>query len=509
MKGGLNQNQTPLLDALKVCADRPHAAFYAPGHKRGQGISSRLSDCFGTAIFRSDLPELPELDNLFAPEGVIQAAQELAAEAFGAEATWFLVNGSTCGVEAAILAACGPGESLILPRNVHQSAIAGLILSGAVPIWITPEYEAEWDLTGCVTPAAIATALKEHPEAKAVLIVAPTYHGINGDVAAIAAITHAYHLPLLVDEAHGSHFGFHPDLPRPALSVGADLVVQSTHKVLGAMTQASMLHVQGNRLDRDRLQRALQLLQSTSPSYLLLASLDAARQQMATKGHQLLTQTLALAEQARTAIGAIPGLVAWDLTAPAPGFASRDRTRLTVRVAELGVSGFLADTLLHQDLGVTAELPSLQHLTFIVSLGNTRLDIQQLIQGLTTLASQFRGQEATPQGLQFQQQLRQFRTLNRPSLAVASACTAPAIAPRSAFFAPPERVALTAAIGRVSAELICPYPPGIPVLFPGEAIAAETLDYLQQILAWGGKITGCSDPSLQTMNVVPAIHDDR
>ena len=294
----LDQSQTPLVDCLSTCANRASAAFYTPGHKRGQGISNRHRALFGEAVFRADLPELPELDNLFAPEGVIAQAQMLAAQAFGAEQTWFLANGSTCGVQAAILATCGPGDKLILPRNVHTSAISGLVLSGAMPIYVQPSYSADWDMPMQVEAATIEVALRAHPDAKAVLIVSPTYQGICSDLEAIAHLTHSYNIPLLVDEAHGPHFAFHEQLPPAALSAGADIAVQSAHKVLSAFTQAAMLHAQGSRVDKNRLSRCLQLTQSTSPSYLLLGSLDAARHQMATEGKALMYGTIDLADLA-------------------------------------------------------------------------------------------------------------------------------------------------------------------------------------------------------------------
>ncbi|HEY9844679.1 MAG TPA: aminotransferase class I/II-fold pyridoxal phosphate-dependent enzyme, partial [Candidatus Caenarcaniphilales bacterium] len=301
------QATTPLLDSLHACAQRMHAPFYTPGHKRGQGVPNFLREWLGPAVFQADLPELPELDNLFAPQGVIQAAQELAAAAFGAEHTWFLVNGSTCGIMAALLATCAPGDAIVLPRNIHQSAIAGLIIAGAKPIFVEPEYDPVLDLIHSITPEAVAAALAQHA-AKAVMMVCPTYNGVCGDVAAIAQIAHQHHIPLLVDEAHGPHFAFHPDLPTAALAAGADLTVQSTHKVLAAMTQAAMLHVQGPYIASERVRQALQLLQSTSPSYVLLASLDAARYQMALQGKQLLSQTLQLADTARLQLNQIPGL---------------------------------------------------------------------------------------------------------------------------------------------------------------------------------------------------------
>ncbi|MEG4273401.1 MULTISPECIES: aminotransferase class I/II-fold pyridoxal phosphate-dependent enzyme [unclassified Microcoleus] len=528
-----SQQQTPLLDALRDRTNHPHAPFYAPGHKGGQGISQPLIDLFGAAVFRSDLPELPELDNLFNPEGAIAQAQYLAAEAFGAQSTRFLANGSTCGIIAAILATCGPGDKIILPRNIHSSAISGLILSGAIPIFVNPEYNPDWDIANSITPEATASALEQHPDAKAVMIVYPTYHGVCGDLRAIAQITHQYNIPLLVDEAHGAHFNFHPHLPEPALSAGADLTVQSIHKTLGAMTQASMLHVKGDRIDIQKLNRALQLVQSTSPSYLLLASLDAARQQIALHGKELMAQTLQLAEKARSGISQIPGLSVLE-PLNTPGFAALDSTRLTVKVSDLGITGFAADEILHSQLGVTAELPMPRHLTFIISLGNTESDIDNLVTACTLLEGrrkfgngfcngcngcQEEGSSATDsvtdvtdlkdrrkkeEGRKKKEERRRKmsdgRFAHSPTLPLSH--SPPLLSPREAFFSSTETVPADKAVDRLCAELICPYPPGIPVLMPGEIITPAAVDYLQQILAAGGKITGCSDPDLQTLKVV-------
>ncbi len=497
-----SQQQTPLLDALRDRTNHPHSPFYAPGHKGGQGISGPLVEFFGAAVFQADLPELPELDNLFNPEGVIAEAQNLAAEAFGAEHTWFLANGSTCGIIAAIVATCGPGDKIILPRNIHSSAISGLILSGAMPIFVNPEYDSDWDIAHCITPESAAAALKQHPDAKAVMVVYPTYHGVCGDLRAIAKITNQYNIPLLVDEAHGAHFNFHPNLPEAALSVGADLTVQSIHKTLGAMTQASMLHVKGSRVDIQKLNRALQLVQSTSPSYILLASLDAARQQMALHGQQLMTETLLLAEKARSQLSLIPGL---SILEPLniPGFTDLDRTRLTIKVSDLGITGFAADEILHSQLGVTAELPMPQHLTFIISLGNTESDIDNLVKGFTFLAGRKKEQELPSNGGKSGRKNKEdFSEPPLPHSPPLPRFLPPPLSPRDAFFSPSETVAADKAVDRLSAELICPYPPGIPVLMPGEIITPKALEYLQQILADGGKITGCSDPHFQTLKVV-------
>ena len=490
--------QMPLVQALQAAAERSRAPFHTPGHRQGNGVARELGDWWGQAVFQADLPELPELDNLFAPQGAIAAAQALAASAFGAEQTYFLVNGSTSGVIAAILATCQPGEKIILPRTVHQSAISGVILAGAIPIFLAPEYDAERDMTHCLTPAAIANALAQHPDARAVLIVSPTYYGVCGDVAAIAQLAHQHNLPLLVDEAHGAHFAFHPDLPTPAMIAGADVAVQSIHKTLTAMTQAAMLHRQGNRVKDDRLRNALMLVQSTSPSYLLLASLDAARQQMATQGFERMQYAIDLAESARSRLSQIPGLAVLNPDqAGSPGFVALDRTRLTVPVAGLGLDGFTADEILHQTWGVTAELPTLQHLTFIITPGNTEADIDRLVQGFQELARAAHLDAPNPATFSRKAQNPTLKTQKIPHLSMTQSLSL-----RDAFFAPSETRSIAQSVGYLSAELVCPYPPGIPVLMPGELITSAAIAYLQQILNVGGKISGCADPSLETLRVI-------
>jgi arginine/lysine/ornithine decarboxylase len=440
---------------------------------------------WGEHLFRSDLPELPGLDNLQMPKGVIAEAEALAAKTFGAQQTWFLVNGSTVGVLASILATCDPGDKLLLPRTVHQSAIAACVLSGAVPIFLMPAYDAELDVVGTPTLDAIEQALFEHPDVRAIFLVSPTYEGICADLGAIARLAHAHDLPLLVDEAHGPHFGFHPGLPPSALQSGADVVVQSTHKVLSSLTQAAMLHQQDKRVDHQRLSQALQLLQTTSPSYLLLASLDAARDQMACEGYQLLDQTVSLAQAVRQNLQGLPSLRVFANTGP--GFATYDPTRLIVNVAQLGCTGFAADEWLDRK-GVTAELPSLNNLTFLFSLGNTTRDADRLLAGLLQLAADPPQRDASG------------CVLLGGSLWTGSAELGRS--PRDAFFGQRRQSPLRQAIGAWSAELVCPYPPGIPVLLPGEQVSAAAVDYLLQVQAAGGTISGCADPHLQTLQIL-------
>lgn len=491
-----NQQQTPLVDAIRHCANQDNAAFYTPGHKRGQGISNIHRQLLGEQVFRADLPELPDLDNLFAPEGVILRAQQLAADAFGAEQTWFLANGSTCGIEAAILATCGPGDKIILPRNVHSSAISGLILSGAVPIYITPDYSGEWDLSLNVQPAEVQAALSKHPDARAVLVVSPTYHGICSNLEAITHHAHTYNIPLIVDEAHAPHFAFHPALPPSALSSGADIAIQSAHKVLSAFTQSALLHTQGHRVNRHRISQCLQLTQSTSPSYLLLGSLDACRQQMAVDGFSLMAKTLALSDSAFEALTAIDGL---QVLQPEEG----DRTRLTVDVSALGLTGFAADEILHERFSITAELPTQRHIMFIVSLGNTSEDIKNLVNGFQQLCQLHPTTQKTP--LSYHHSTKHTRA--RPSQVTAEnippfAISLPSTTPRQAFFAPKVSVDIHEAVGRICAETICPYPPGIPTLLPGEPVTLDAINILQAILKSGGTLTGCRDSTLKTILTV-------
>jgi arginine decarboxylase len=476
--------------ALDVLSRADSTLFCTPGHKRGKAIPPAMARLIGDQAYRVDLPDLPGF-NLFEPEGFIAEAQVLAAQTFGADQTWFLVNGSTVGVMASILATCGPGDKIILPRNVHRSAISGLILSGAHPVFIAPEYDPHWDLVHCITPASVATALAQYPETKAVLMVSPTYHGVGGDVGAIAHLAHQHGIPLIVDEAHGAHFGFHPDLPPAALTLGADLVVQSTHKTLCALTQASMLHLKGSFVDARRVNSILQILQSSSPSNLLLASLEGTCQQMAEAGQTLMAQTLAIACAARERLRNITGLsILSQPQSPTAGFCYLDPTRLTVDVSALGLDGFTADEICTEQFGAIAELPTLRHLTFILSLGNSAADLDRLfcaLDGLSQHSSRARSVISFATDL---------------TAAAIAPMECPTLSPRDAFFASQISVPIAQAVGQISAQTLCPYPPGIPITLPGERITSVQIALLQKIQASGGLIVGCADSTLKFIQVI-------
>ncbi|TMW84846.1 hypothetical protein EJD97_024251 [Solanum chilense] len=482
----------PLVSALKASAEENAASFHFPGHNRGQAAPSSLTQLIGAKPFLHDLPELPELDNLFSPEGPILKAQKEAARLFGASETWFLVGGSTCGVHAAIMATCSPGDTLILPRNSHISAISAMVLSGALPKYIVPEYDFKWDVAGGITPSQVNDVIKELEmegrKAAALLVVSPTYHGICSNLDEICHICHSYNIPVIVDEAHGAHLGFHPELPSSSLSQGVDLAVQSTHKVLCSLTQSSMLHMQGNLVNRERISKSLQMLQSSSPSYLLLASLDAARAQLSENREAVFDKAMDLALEARSLISKIPGISIIEF----PSFSSFfqiDPLRLTIGVWQLGLSGFEADDILCNDFGVVCELVGTKSFTLAFNLGTQRDHVLRLVAGLNHLSqtSHF-PQPVKEEG----KNVNHFVCLDDIRIRMS---------PREAFFATKRKVSIRDSLGEICGELVCPYPPGIPVLIPGEIITAEALNYLLEIRSKGAVITGAADFSLSSFVV--------
>ncbi|XP_071737088.1 uncharacterized protein [Rutidosis leptorrhynchoides] len=479
-------NQPPLVTALKTSAEQNVASFHFPGHNRGRAAPLSLARLIGVQPFRHDLPELPELDNLFAPEGPILDAQKEAAKLFGAKETWFLVGGTTCGIQASVMATCAPGDTLILPRNCHISAFNSMVLSGVIPKYIIPDYDFDWDIACGITPLQVEIAIKELAtegrKASAVLVTSPTYHGICSDLEKIALLSHSHNIPLIVDEAHGAHLGFHPSLPRSALSQGVDLSVQSTHKVLCSLTQSSMLHMSGNIVNRERVCQCLQILQSTSPSYLLLASLDAARAQISEKHETIFNKPVEIAMEAKSLIEKIDKVTV---------FKSDDPLRITVGVFNLGLSGFVADDILYDDYGVVSELTGTRSVTFAVNLGTNRDDILRLVSGLQHL-SQIHNSIRLKEEMRNNICMEPFKESKKVGMR---------LSPREAFFASKKKVSYKESIGKVSGELVCSYPPGIPLLIPGEVITEEALSYLVEVKKSGGFVSGAADPSLSSVTV--------
>ncbi len=471
------QFRTPLFDALVALAEARKVSFHTPGHKSGKGISTRFRKFVGSKIFTIDLTTLDEVDCLQKPVGVIKEAQELAAEAHGADRSFFLVNGTTVGNHAMVLSTVRPGEEVLVARNAHKSILAGIILSGAVPRFFLPAFDPELGIAVNVTAPTVQAALDAYPKARVMSLTSPNYYGIAADMPSLIGAAHSRGKILLVDEAHGPHLHFHPALPPSAVDGGADLVVQSTHKIVGGMTQASMLHVKGQAVDGNRVAGVLQLLQSTSPSYILMASLDLARMQMATEGRKLLGKAIELAEEARARINRIPGLRCLSPQEVKEwGDATLDVTKLTISVKALGLTGYAVSALLNSEFDIQVEMADLFNILVIVSIGDRRDDLDRLVRGLEVLAERRQGARALSS-----RDIAPLPPLQEARLA----CT-----PREAYFGPFAFVPLVQAAGRVCSDIITIYPPGIPILVPGEEISPAAVDYLRFMGTQGARIDG-------------------
>jgi arginine/lysine/ornithine decarboxylase len=484
-----NQDQSPFLDSLLHEQAEHPISFHMPGHKFNPALNPRLTDYWGGDLYRADIVEIGgNIDYLHAPKGALLEAQQLAAQAYGADRSFFLINGSTVGNLAAIMTGAHEGQKVILPRASHRSVYGGLILSGAVPVYIPPVYHPLVNFPLAVEVDTVKGLLEQHPDTRAIHITAPNYYGFCSDVAGLVNLAHEHGIPLLVDEAHGAHFAFHPDLPPSAVQLGADVVVQSMHKTLGALTQASILHVNEGRINVAELSQILTLLQSSSPSSLLTASLDAARQQMAVHGRELLDNALRLAHHVREEIGAIDGLWCYgeDLVGEY-GIHTFDPTKLVIRVSDTGLTGAQFAKLLRTRFLVEIEFADPKHIICSITVADSDEHADLLIRALRTLAS-----EHHQQGL----------TQGPETDSASPALPQMAMNPRQAYFSPSKRVRLEDAIGAVCAENIIPYPPGIPLLMPGEIIDADMVAYLQYVIRKGIAIVGPEDLRVEYVRVI-------
>jgi len=435
-----------------------------------------------------DIPHAGGVDTTHMSLGLLPEAERLAAAAYGSDRARFLVNGSTTGNLAMLLATCADGDTVIISRMLHKSLLAGLVFSGARPHYLVPAFDDERNLPLDIEPAAVAGAFDLHPQARAVVLVSPSYVGVTSDLAAIAAICHERGVPLLVDEAWGPHFHFHPSLPASAMQSGADAAVSSTHKMLAGLTQSSTLVAQTGRLDLERLGTIVDMVQTTSPSALIFASLDASRRQMALDGERLLDTTLAHVTRLRAALADIDGLdvLSPEIVADRPG-AGFDPTRIIVDVHRLGLTGYEAERVLRNEHGVYVEMSDLLSVMLLITIGDDDASINRAISGfqaLTALRQPPRHLVAARSSgdLLFGQQAE--------------------LTPRQAFMAAAEIVPVERAAGRVSAESITPYPPGIPLVAPGERLATDIIDYLQAGIAEGMYISGLADASFRSVRVV-------
>ena len=484
-----------------MCAYREEGtlAFHTPGHKQGLGAHALLRELVTEAGLREEVSLMEELDDLHEPTGCIEEAQDLAAALYGADAAFFAVNGTTGAIHAMLVAALSPGDAVLVPRNVHRSVFGGLVLADARPVYIEPIVDEALGIAHGLSTEAVREACRLHPEAKALLLVSPTYYGVASDVRAIAEIVHAAGMALLVDEAHGAHLAFSDDLPESAIAAGADLVAQSTHKLLGAMTQASLLLLREGRIEKGRVERAMSLLTSTSPNYLLLASLDIARLQMAEAGAAHLARAVGLARKLRREVNATPGLFSFgEERMGGAGAFALDPLKLTVTVTGLGLTGAEAAHILRHEHKIEAELFDAQNVLFLLTYADTEESAGRLLAALRSLAQRRTAHGATaaaaagavPDGRKAQAAVR------------LPAAPPVSIPPREAFYRRSVPCRLREAAGRIAAETIAFYPPGIPVICTGEVFTAEVCRYIEAMAAAGLKVTGASDTSLRTLRVV-------
>ncbi|MDQ0217235.1 aminotransferase class I/II-fold pyridoxal phosphate-dependent enzyme [Peribacillus cavernae] len=485
----MSQYDTPLFTGLLQHAKKNPVQFHIPGHKKGNGIDPEFREFIGDNALSIDLINIAPLDDLHQPRGIIKQAQDLAAEAFGADHTFFSVQGTSGAIMTMVMAVCGPGDKIIVPRNVHKSVMSAIVFSGAVPIFIHPEVDKNLGISHGITTESVEHALEQHPDAKGLLVINPTYFGISADLKRIVEIAHSYDVPVLVDEAHGVHIHFHEELPLSAMQAGADMAATSVHKLGGSMTQSSILNVREGLVSANRVQSILSMLTTTSTSYLLLASLDVARKRLATEGRELASQTLSLADYMRKEINNIHYLhcVGKEILGSKATF-DLDPTKLTISVKGLGITGYDVEKWLREKYNIEVELSDLYNILCIVTPGDTKKEADLLIEALENLSEGFHKYIGEEERTEIEVLLPSI-----PSLA---------ITPRDAFYADTEIVPIEESVGRIIAEFIMVYPPGIPIFIPGEIITQENIDYINKNIEVGLPVQGPEDSELKFLRVI-------
>ena len=482
----MNQNETPLFNALMEYVNRDTLPFHVPGHKKGIGIDSEFKEFIGANPFKIDVTVFKLVDSLHHPNGPIKKAQELVADAYGSKASFFSIHGTSGAIQAMILSVVKDGDKIIVPRNVHKSVTSGIILSGAIPIFVEPEIDKKLGIAHGVTPETIEKALKENPDSKAVLIINPTYYGVATDIKKIADIVHSYDIPLIVDEAHGPHLAFSNKLPMSAIEAGADICAQSTHKIIGSLTQGSLLHINSKYVDPKKLQQILNLLQTTSPSYILMASLDCARRQIALEGKELLDKAIELCKYTRNEINKIPGFYCFgEEVLGKPGSYAFDPTKLTISSRDLGITGFELDTILADKYHIQMELSDFYNVLAVGSFGDTKEGMDILINALKEISDEYYGKREPIQDF-----------LDIPTI------PKKILNPREAFYSNKISVPLKESVGKISGEFLLAYPPGIPVLCPGEEITKEVIEYVNDLKRANLYVQGTEDTTVENIKIV-------
>lgn len=455
-----NFTKTPILDALENYMTASKVTFHVPGHGQSEGVLPKLKEVLGYQAVKADTTDdFDGLGQLLPPGGAIKEAQELAAKAFGAQHTFFLVNGSTVGNLALALAVTKPGEKVLMARNCHRSVISGLSMTGAIPVWVMPDRIDEWGLWGAVSPDMVQKALEENPDATTVWITNPTYEGIISDVKAIAQVCKDYDVTFIVDEAHGSHWNFNDNLPESALHLGADAVVNSIHKTAGSFSQSSMLHLAKNsRIDYDDVLCSLKMLMSTSPSYTLLASLDAARSYLDSQaGRNKIAQMVGYSNIIRNKINQLKHC---SCLSHCDGY-KIDPTKLYITID--GISGKLLKDILEHEFRIETEAKTDKGILALACVGNTISELDYLYESIKNIATRRKYYKG------MKKETKKYMPFSIPEMV---------LSPRDAYFRKKVKINPKDAIGRISAEIVALCPPGIPILVPGEKIQFEHLYYM-------------------------------
>ncbi len=482
----LTQNNAPIYEALERFHKSRVVPFDVPGHKRGQG-NPELRSLLGDACVANDVNSMKPLDNLCHPVSVIRDAEQLAAEAFGAAHAFFMVGGTTSAVQAMIFSVVKQGEKIILPRNVHRSVINAMILCGAVPVYVNPDMDSRLGIPLGMKISQLESVMAKHPDAKAILVNNPTYYGICSDLRHIVKIAHARGMKVLADEAHGTHFYFQDYLPVSAMEAGADLAAVSMHKSGGSLTQSSFL-LAGPGVNDGYVRQIINLTQTTSGSYLLLTSLDISRRNLAIRGRDEFWRVMELARYAREEINAIGGYYAYskELVNNDSVF-DFDVTKLSVFTLDIGLAGIEVYDLLRDEYDIQIEFGDLGNILAYLSIGDRIKHVERLISALSEISRRFKRDKS---GLLTQEYLP-------PQVAVS---------PQQAFYAGKESLPLMETEGRICSEFVMCYPPGIPILAPGERITRDILEYIRYAKEKGCSMTGTEDPGINQLNVLKGVN---
>lgn len=480
--GKLSQNSAPIFEALEALRKKRVVPFDVPGHKRGRG-NPELRDLLGDRCVSLDVNSMKPLDNLCHPVSVIKDAEALAAEAFGASHAFFMVGGTTSSVQSMVLAASKAGDKIILPRNVHKSVINAMVLNGAVPVYINPQVDKRLGISLGMEIAEVKRAIEANPDAAAVLVNNPTYYGICSDLKSIVKLAHKHKMLCLVDEAHGTHFYFGKNLPVNAMEAGADMASVSMHKSGGSLTQSSLL-LTGPAVNWEYVSQIINLTQTTSASYLLLSSLDISRRNLYQRGKASFAKVVEMAEYARDEINSIGGFYAYGRELKnGTSVYDFDVTKLSVYTREIGLAGIEVYDLLRDEYDIQIEFGDIANILAYISIGDRMQDIERLVGALADIKRLYS---------------------KDPSKMLKTEYIAPqvVISPQEAFYAKDESLPLRETAGRICSEFVMCYPPGIPILAPGEVVTKEIIEYIIYAKKKGCSMQGPEDPDVEKLNVL-------